>query len=94
MFSKPRPQFISLPEKSTKLFGSLQNIRTASSKELKAAALVPLKPMGQGKGFAIGYFEQGILSGATVFLSIILPAVGYGTYFVGRKCFEYAVKGR
>lgn len=87
MFSKARPQYITPPTIET-----LQDITTVSSRQLKAVATAPLKPISQGRGFAIGYFEQGLISGASIVISIVLPAVGYGTYLVGRKVFQHAVR--
>ena len=53
----------------------------------------PLKPTGQGKGEAIGFFEQGIITGATVMFGIVVPGVLYTSWVLGRKGVEYLRRG-
>ncbi|CZR61845.1 uncharacterized protein PAC_11742 [Phialocephala subalpina] len=73
MFSTPRPQFITAPPS------------LPSSIEMKKAATKELKPTGQRPGHAIGFFEQGILIGLGSAAVVVLPALGYGAWWVGRK---------
>jgi acyl-CoA reductase-like NAD-dependent aldehyde dehydrogenase len=95
MFSVPRPQYITTsPELFSVSAKILDNMNHTSEKAMRSLATAPLAPTGQGKGFAIGFFEQGLLTGAAVALTVVVPAISYGTYVIGRKCFEYAAKRR
>ena len=58
-------------------------------KELRAASVKPLKPTGQPAGNAIGFFEQGIITGGLILFGVVVPGVLYGSWVVGRKGFEY-----
>lgn len=100
MFSVPRPQIV---EKLPAVFQKVEDLlftgdgkgkgkgKVATS-TLRAVAVKPLPPTGQSDNKAVGFFEEGVLTGAGIYLSIILPAVGYGTYFLGRKGFEIAAR--
>jgi hypothetical protein len=44
-----------------------------------------LKPTGQKKGHAVGFFEQGILIGLGITASVVLPIVGWGVWRLGRE---------
>lgn len=95
MFSVPRPQFV---EKPPAVFRKVEELLSGSSKStvttstLREAAIKPLPPTKQSNNTAVGFFEQGLLTGAGIILSIVLPAVGYSTYFLGRKGVEYTMK--
>jgi hypothetical protein len=78
MFSTPRPQFITAPPS------------LPSSIEMKKLATKGLRPTGQRPGHAIGFFEQGILIGLGSAAVIVLPVVGWGVYWVGRKVWVLA----
>ncbi|KAJ0116118.1 ldehyde dehydrogenase [Diaporthe amygdali] len=98
MFSVARPQFVQKPpaalRKADELLSGGPNKGGVTASALREAATQPLAPVKQSSNKAIGFFEQGILTGAALYLSIILPAVGYSTYFLGRKGVEYALKFR
>jgi acyl-CoA reductase-like NAD-dependent aldehyde dehydrogenase len=95
MFSVPRPQYVTTPpEPFSASARMLDGANPTSERAVRSLATAALAPTSQGKGFAIGFFEQGLLTGAAVVLTVVLPAVTYGTYIVGRKCFEYATRGR
>lgn len=96
MFSVPRPQFV---EKPPAVFQKVEELLSGSSMKvttstLREAAVQPLPPTKQSDNKAIGFFEQGFFTGATILLSVVLPAVGYSTYFLGRKGVEYTLKLR
>ncbi|ROV87691.1 hypothetical protein VMCG_10574 [Cytospora schulzeri] len=96
MFSAARPQFVEKPpagfQKAEELLsGSSKKVTTST---LRESAVKPLPPTKQSDNKAIGFFEQGIVTGASIFLSIVLPVVGYSTYLLGRKGVEYAMKLR
>lgn len=65
-----------------------------TSSALRAKAVKPLPPTGQPENKSTGFFEVGILTGAAIYLSAVLPVVAYTTYFVGRKGFEYFARMR
>ncbi|CAM1508470.1 Fc.00g053180.m01.CDS01 [Cosmosporella sp. VM-42] len=95
MFSISRPQVIqALPgsvDKAEKLIGGEKGV-TAQS--LRALAVKPLKPTGQPGNEFVGFFETGIFMGAGIVLTIVLPVVGFGTYFMGRRGLEYVTRLR
>lgn len=96
----PRPQFAQGPppvfQKADDLLsggaGKAKGKITAST--LREAAVKPLPATGQSENTAVGFFESGLLTGAGIYLSVILPAVGYTAYLLGRKGFEYAARLR
>lgn len=98
MFSVARPQFVRKPaaavQKADELLSGGPNKGGATASALREAATRPLAPLKQSDNKAVGFFEQGILTGAALYLSIILPVVGYSTYFLGRKGVEFALKLR
>jgi hypothetical protein len=94
MFSVPRPQFTNAP-KSTSLnpaskILSFDSKEKVSMKEIRKLAVKPLKPTGQGKGEAIGFFEQGIVTGGLILFGVVVPAMGYASWVLGRKGWELA----
>ncbi|KAL1858225.1 hypothetical protein Daus18300_009971 [Diaporthe australafricana] len=98
MFSAARPQFVRAPpavlQKADELLSGGPNKGGVTASALREAATRPLAPVKQSSNKAVGFFEQGILTGAALYLSIILPVVGYSTYFLGRKGVELALKFR
>lgn len=96
MFSVARPQFVRDPpgvlQKADELLSGGPNKGGVTASALREAATRPLAPVKQSSNKAVGFFEQGILTGAALYLSIILPVVGYSTYFLGRKGVELALK--
>ena len=95
MFSVPRPQFVEPPsetfKKAEELLAGSKGVSTSS---LRSLAVKPLKPTGQPKNEITGFFESGFLLGASIALTAILPVVGWTSYVVGRKGFEYIGKLR
>jgi hypothetical protein len=99
MFTKARPQFV-LPEADSgfpisQLFLSTEGKEkdsNASRKTIRGMALAPLKPTGQGKGEAIGFFEQGLLLGGTLLLTTVIPMITYGAWIVGKKGLQALAK--
>lgn len=98
MFSVARPQFVQKPaaalHKADELLSGGPNKGGVTAAALREAAVKPLAPVKQSSNKGVGFFEQGILTGAALYLSIILPVVGYSTYFLGRKGVELALKLR
>ncbi|KUI71133.1 Aldehyde dehydrogenase, dimeric NADP-preferring [Cytospora mali] len=96
MFSVPRPQFV---ERPPDVFRKVEELLYGTSKEvtvstLRDSAAKPLPPTKQSDNNGVGFFEQGIITGVSIMASIIIPAVGYSTYFLGRKGVEYVMKLR
>lgn len=101
MFSVPRPQFV---EKVAGDFQKVEDILLSSKKtssssnittsKLRELATKPLPPTGQSDNKALGFFEHGLLMGGSIYASLILPALGFTTYFLGRKGLELAAKYR
>jgi hypothetical protein len=98
MFSVARPQFVQRPaaglHKADELLSGGPNKGGVTAAALREAATRPLAPAKQSSNKGVGFFEQGILTGAALYLSIILPVVGFSTYFLGRKGVELALKLR
>jgi hypothetical protein len=90
MFSVPRPQYI-IPSPASLLPASqiLDGSSKVAAKEIRKLAFTPLKSTGQGKGEAIGFFEQGIITGASILFGVVVPTTIYGTWVLGRKGFQY-----
>lgn len=96
MFSVARPQFV---EKVQGGFQKVEDALLGSSKASKATAsklrqlaLEPLPPTGQSENKGIGFFEQGLLVGAGIYASLLLPALGFTAYFLGRKGLELVAR--
>lgn len=99
MFSSERPQYISPPSGDLlaveKLFDRDHDSAIKGLlAELRNAAVEPLPKTGQPPGHAIGFFEQGILLGAGLFLSVVVPAMGYGWYVLGRFAWKSIMSRR
>jgi len=98
MFSVARPQFVEpLPaelQPADHLLLEDASPPGVSAASLRAAAVKPLKPTGQPKNEIMGFFETGILIGASITLSVVLPLLGYTTYTLGRKGLELAMRLR
>lgn len=62
--------------------------------KLREVAVTPLPPTGQPDNKAIGFFEHGLLVGAGIYASLILPALGFSAYLLGKKGLELAARYR
>lgn len=97
MFSSARPQYTSSPPSDLlvidKIFDSPEHDNHAKLlKSLESSATAPLKKIDQSEGFAIGFFEQGILLGLGMFLTVFVPAVGYSSWLLWRSAWRMAVR--
>jgi hypothetical protein len=79
MFSVSRPQIVS---KEPEIPNKVDVLREFATKKLKET--------GQKPGYAVGFFEQGIFIGLGVTALVVLPAVGWGMWTVGRQAWKYA----
>ncbi|TGO52899.1 hypothetical protein BOTNAR_0311g00100 [Botryotinia narcissicola] len=88
MFSSPCPQYIALPPED---FLLLDKVLTGGSdshellKKTRNMAVKALPETGQAPGHAIGFFEQGIMLGGGLFLSVAVPTLGYISWVGGRS---------
>lgn len=104
MFSVARPQFVEkvrggFQTVEDALLGSSSSSKASRSRgttasKLRELAVQPLPPTGQSDNKGIGFFEQGLLVGAGIFASFLLPALGFTAYFLGRKGLELATRYR
>lgn len=102
MFSVLRPQYISPSVSSSKpkpsspvaTILSFDQKSKISIKEIRKEAMKPLKPTGQGKGEAIGFFEQGFITGGAILVGVVVPTLLYASWVLGRKGWELAKRGK
>lgn len=90
MFSISRPQYISaLPTELSvvdeHLVPGWNSNRTTKAKQLRSLATQKLPGTGQAQGYDIGFFEQGILLGLGIVLTIVVPATGWGLWVLGKR---------
>lgn len=103
MFSVARPQFVERVrgefQRVEDVLGSGSSLSKAgksgiTTSKLRELAVKPLPPTGQSDNKAVGFFEHGLLLGAGIYASLILPALGLTTYFLGKKGLELAARYR
>ncbi|KAF7923369.1 hypothetical protein EAE99_007066 [Botrytis elliptica] len=88
MFSSPCPQYTVLPPED---FLLIDKVLAGGSeghellKKTREGAVKALPETGQAPGHAIGFFEQGILLGGGLFLSVVVPTLGYVSWVGGRS---------
>lgn len=96
MFSAPRPQFV---EKAPSDFSKLDELLAGGSGKtkskvttsaLRATAVKPLAPTKQSQNSGVGFFESGLLVGASIYAPILFGTLGYAAYFLGRNGLELA----
>ena len=93
MFSVSRPQFVEArPEAFGRAEALLSGAKEVSAASVRASAAKPLKPTGQPRNDLLGFFETGLLIGASITLSVILPIIGYTTWTLGRKSLDLVAK--
>ncbi|KAK3327993.1 Aldehyde/histidinol dehydrogenase [Cercophora scortea] len=71
------------------------NGKIVTTKNIRALAVRPLAPSGlpaKNRNTGIGFFDSGFFIGAGIGLSVVLPALGWGSYALARKGFEYAIR--
>lgn len=85
MFSTPRPQYV----KSSELSHRLQEAVTGHSSKSQSSLLRemvshPLPPDGQRDGKIVGFFDQGLITGATIVLTPVLTGIAVLGYYAIR----------
>lgn len=93
MFSSACPQYITSPPEDLFI---LDKIIKGEAKDkgklvetIQKAAIKALPATGQHPGHAIGFFEQGILLGGALFLSVVIPALGYASWVGGSSAWGF-----
>jgi hypothetical protein len=95
MFSVSRPQYVKFPPGATEQVSKLlEESEITSIVEISSLAVQPLVVQKQALGKATGFFEQGFQTGAGIILSFVLPALGFGTYILGKKGYEIVMRRR
>ena len=83
MFSVPRPEFVNFSARSVAMAKALDGAEPDAERKLREEAQKPLPATGQPPGKAIGFFEQGLLVGATILaISTITGLTIVGVYVV------------
>ncbi|GKZ29206.1 hypothetical protein AbraIFM66950_003645 [Aspergillus brasiliensis] len=70
----PRPQFVS-ETSNTALVREIVTSYASKSNDALREALVPLPAIGQHNGFAVGFFEQGIITGGLITLFTFVASI-------------------
>ena len=83
MFEVKRPEYITFSEQTSALASLLSNGDDDAWRKYRAKTRVPLAPTGQPEGKMIGFFEQGLLTGAVILgVTTITSAALLGFYAV------------
>jgi hypothetical protein len=82
MFSVPRPEFINFSARSAAIAKALDGPEPGGERKLREEAQKPLPPTSQRPGKAIGFFEQGLLTGATILAASALTTLAVAGVFV------------
>lgn len=78
MFSNSRPQFIEAPKGvAEQAMKAMVGSDKAAEAEIRLLSIQPLPASDQAAGKAIGFFEQGLLLGASILFFVVLP---FGSY--------------
>jgi hypothetical protein len=83
LFSLPKPQYVSIPEESRWLNDLLAAPTPTQLKRLEDDATARLPEVKRlKKGRDVGFFDQGILTGGVVILSMLVTCAGALGYFM------------
>jgi hypothetical protein len=82
MFSIPRPEFINFSARSWAVAKALDGGEPDAERKLREEAERTLPPTGQQPGKAIGFFEQGLLTGATVVATSMITCLALVGFYV------------
>ena len=83
MFSRPQPELIHISEQAKTLAKVLDDDDFNENRQLGRKALEALPSMNEPAGKAIGFFEQGIITGGVLLLmSTVATVVVSGFYVV------------
>ncbi|KAK5657297.1 hypothetical protein OQA88_3359 [Cercophora sp. LCS_1] len=104
MFTVPRPQFVPSPApiEAARLVDELLakdaitgKKKGALNQKIKAFASRPLKPSGQVKSLEeLDFFGSGLFLGGGIVLAVVLPALGWTSYVLGKGALGYLGKWR
>jgi hypothetical protein len=82
MFSVPRPEFINFSARSGAVAKALDGAEPDAERKLREEAQKALPPTGQRPGKAVGFFEQGLLTGATVLVTSTVMGLAMAGFYV------------
>ena len=83
MFSRPQPELINISEQAKTLAKVLDDDDFNKNRQLSRKAMEALPSMNEPAGKAIGFFEQGIITGGVLLLmSTVATVVVSGFYVV------------
>ena len=82
MFSVPRPEYINYLARTGAVANVLDGAEADAERKLREEAQKPLPPTGQRPGKAIGFFEQGLLVGATVLTTTTITGLALVGYYM------------
>jgi hypothetical protein len=82
MFSVPRPEFINFPARSIAVAKALDGEEPDVERKLREEAQKALPPTGQPPGRAVGFFEQGLVTGATILATSTIAGLVIVGYYV------------
>ena len=82
MFSSPRPELINFPDQSKTLAKILDHDDFNEKRQISNKALQDLPPMGEPAGTAVGFFEQGLLTGLVVSVTSIVAMLVVSKIYV------------
>lgn len=100
MFSVPRPQYVEQTPREFQLVENLLSGPSEKSKQSMTASILreratkALPPTRQSENTGVGFFESGLLTGAGIYFSMILPALGLTAYYLGKQGVEFASRLR
>lgn len=84
MLSKPRPEFVEPQNNSCISILDLNDPSSSTVQRFIENVERPLRPTKQGKGTAIGFFEQGILVGMVFIALPAVSCIGYSGWYLIR----------
>lgn len=81
-FEVPRSQVVTETEASMKMKHLLNEKPTRESSKIWKEVTAPLKPTGQGNGGGVGHFEQGLITGGVLSLTLVVGVTGIVGYYM------------
>lgn len=94
MFEEPSPQIVPGDKRPGKKCHPVSVLFPKVNPKLIEAPSEPLKPTGQGRPGAWGFFEQGLLLGATVYLLPVALLSVAGVTIAGTAAYQKLYTGR
>ena len=83
MFSSARPEYITTSTQHTLLRQILDESEKSAQSKMAAELATPLPPMNEPAGKAIGFFEQGLMTGGGVVVVCAVAGLTVMVKYVG-----------